>query len=158
LEAELREREEEAATRKATQSEAMRSLDKQQAGLRALNLDPAAEDAALAALERKREELRPLASGSIAQRMSRAQRLLSRMPAIVNTYRELIAGAMKALTDPRAVFAAREAIRRLLVENNILLEPNADHSAPVGTVRFVQPVGGGVGRLLARLRVRSWSV
>jgi hypothetical protein len=27
------------------------------------------------------------------------------MPAIVNTYRELIEGAMKALTDPRAVFA-----------------------------------------------------
>jgi hypothetical protein len=55
---------------------------------------------------RKREELRSLTSGSIAQRMSRAQRLLSRMPAIVNTYRELIEAAMKALTDPRAVFAA----------------------------------------------------
>jgi hypothetical protein len=39
----------------------MRSLDKQQAELRALNLDQAVEDAALAALERKREELRPLA-------------------------------------------------------------------------------------------------
>jgi hypothetical protein len=102
----------------------MRSLDKQEADLRALNLDPAAEDAALAALERKREELRALASGSIAQRMSRAQRLLSRMPAIVNTYRKLIEGAMKALTDPRAVFADREAIRRLLVENNILLQRN----------------------------------
>jgi hypothetical protein len=60
------------------------------------------------------------------------------MPAIVNTYRELIEGAMKALTDPCTVFAAREAIRRLLVENNILLEPNADHSALVGTVRFVE--------------------
>jgi hypothetical protein len=116
----------------------MRSLDKQEADLRTLNLDPAAEDAAVAALERKREELRALASGSIAQRMSRAQRLLSRMPAIVNTYRKLIEGAMKALTDPRAVFADREAIRRLLVENNILLEPNANHSALVGTVRFVQ--------------------
>jgi hypothetical protein len=63
LEAELREqqREEEAAIRNATQSEAMRSLDKQQADLRALNLDTAAEDAA--ALERKREELSLLASG-----------------------------------------------------------------------------------------------
>jgi hypothetical protein len=51
LEAELREqqREEDAAIRKATQSEAMRSLDKQQADLRAQNLDPAAQDAALAA-------------------------------------------------------------------------------------------------------------
>ena len=87
---------------------------------------------------RKREELRALASRSIAQRMSRAQRLLSRMPAIVNTYRELVEGAMTPLTDPRAVFAAREAIRRLLVENNILLERNADHSALVGTVPFVQ--------------------
>ena len=107
LEAELREqqREEEAAIRRATQSEAMRSLDKQQARPSALNLDPAAESAPLTALERKREELRPLASGSIAQRLSRAQRLLSRMPAIVNTYRKLIEGAMKALTDPRAVFA-----------------------------------------------------
>jgi hypothetical protein len=140
LEAELREqqREEEAAIRKATQSEAMRSLDKQQADPSALNLDPAEEDAARAALERKREELRALATGSIAQRMSRAQHLLSRMPAIVNTYRELIEGAMKALTDPRRVFAAREAIRPLLVGNNILLEPNANHSALVGTVRFVQ--------------------
>jgi hypothetical protein len=140
LEPELREqqREEEAAIRNATQSRPMRSLDKQEADLRALNLEPAAEDAALAALERKREELRALASGSIAQRMSRAQRLLSRRPAILNTYRELIEGAMKALTDPRGVFAAREAIRRLLVENNILLERNADHSALVGTVRFVE--------------------
>jgi hypothetical protein len=140
LEAELREqqREEDADIRKATQSESMRNLDKQEADLRALNLDPAAEGTALAALERKREELRALASGSIAQRMIRAQRLLSRMPAIVNSYRELVEGAMTPLTDPRAVFAAREAIRRPLVENNILLEPNADHSALVGTVRFVQ--------------------
>jgi hypothetical protein len=140
LEAELREqqREKEAAIPKTTQSEAMRSLDKREGALRALNLDPAAEDAALAALERTREELRALASGSIDQRMSRAQRPLARMPAIVNTYRELIEGAMKALTDPRAVFAAREAIRRLLVENNIPLEPNANHRALVGTVRSVQ--------------------
>jgi hypothetical protein len=48
-----------APIRKATQSETMRSLDKRQARPSALNLDPAAEDAALAALERKREELRP---------------------------------------------------------------------------------------------------
>jgi hypothetical protein len=107
LEAELREqqREKEAAIRKATQGQPMRSLDKQEVDLRAVNLDRAAEDAALAALERKREELRALASGSIVQRMSRAQRLLSRMPAIVNTYRELIERALKPLTDPRAVFA-----------------------------------------------------
>jgi hypothetical protein len=60
------------------------------------------------------------------------------MPTIANTYRELVEGAMKALTDPRAVFVAREAIRRLLVKNNILLERNADQSALVGTVRFVE--------------------
>jgi hypothetical protein len=108
-------------------------LDKQEAALRALNLDPAAENAALTALERTREQLGALASGSIAQRMSRAQRLLARMPAIVNTNRELIEGAIKALTDPRAVFAALEAIRRLLVENKILLaavgNESSDHSS-----------------------------
>jgi hypothetical protein len=86
--------------------------------------------------------------------MSRAQRLLSRMPAIVNTYRELIEGAMKALTDPCAVFAAREAIRRLLVENNILLEPNADHRAAITVAenRFFDRAGTGVDHCGARDR------
>jgi hypothetical protein len=56
-----------------------------------------------------------------------------RMPAIVNTNRELIEGAIKAVTDPRAVFAALEANRRLLVENKILLaavgNESSDHSS-----------------------------
>jgi hypothetical protein len=60
---------------------------------------------------------------------------------------------MKALKDPRAVFAAREAMRRPLVENNILLQRNADHSALVGTVRFVE-----LGEQILELAGAKWPV
>jgi len=63
--------------------------------------------------------------------------MLAKLPAIVATYRELIEKGAKALTDPRAVSAAREAIRKLLPDGTIVLSPNAAHTSLVGAVRFV---------------------
>lgn len=100
-------------------------------------MPPAALNAALAEIERERAEIKAKTSGNAAPRINRARALLAKVPQIVANYRELIEKGAKALSDPRAVSAAREAVRRLLEEGSIVLTPNAAHTSLEGTVHFV---------------------
>jgi site-specific DNA recombinase len=129
-------REEEKAAKQARPSKDMKRLDEQEAALRALSLPTAAMNAALAAIEGERQEIKAKASGSATPRISRARALLAKVPQIMESYRELIENGAKALTDRSAVSAAREALRQLLVDGSLVLTPNARHTALVGAVRF----------------------
>jgi site-specific DNA recombinase len=130
-------REEEKAAKQARPSKDLQRLDQEEADLRAITLSPTAMNAALAALEGARQEIKAKASGNAAPRISRARAKLAQVPQIMAAYRELIEDGAKALTDPRAVSTAREALRQLLVDGSLVLTPNAKHTALVGAVRFV---------------------
>jgi site-specific DNA recombinase len=129
--------EEEKAAKRADPSKDMIRLDEQEAALRALSLPPAAMNAALAAIDGERQEIKAKATGNAAPRVSRARALLAKVPDIMENYRELIEQGAKALSEPRAVSVAREAVRRLLVDGVIVLKPNAQHTALEGSLRFV---------------------
>lgn len=155
-EAELRAliREEEKAARTASPSTEMKRLEEQESALRALTLPPAAMSAALAAIDRERDEIKAKASGNAAPRISRARAMLAKVPEIMATYRELIEKGAKALSDPREVSAAREAVRRLLADGSIVLAPNAAHTSLVGAVRFVDLGDHILGLAGAKRRVK----
>ena len=99
-------------------------------------MPPAAMHAALAALEREREDLLAETAKRASKPSDRAKRLLTRLPEIVAKYRELMAQGVKVLTDPAGVAEASEALRSLLVDGRLVLAPNAAHDGVEGTAHF----------------------
>jgi hypothetical protein len=140
VEAELREqhRQEEAAARRVEDGSAVRKLDAQARALRDLDLPPSAVSAALAEIERKRAELLTQASERRPASERRALSVLARLPEIVDGYRKRIEHGIKVLARPEVVADASEALRRLLVDGRITLAPNADRTAVVGPVHFLE--------------------
>jgi len=67
----------------------------------------------------------------------RARQLVERLPSLVAGYHKTIERDLKALTDPAAVAQAREALRTLIVNAEIRLQPNDDHTAAVGELHLV---------------------
>ena len=132
-----REREEEAAASETTQTKEMRLLDEQAAALRAMNLPEAALSAALAALERERQEIASRATPSGTEKLQRVRQLYEAIPRIVGEYKNGIQAGVFPLAEPQVVAAAREAVRRLLVGGKIVLSPDPAHTALTGVVRFV---------------------
>ncbi len=120
----------------AADSTAMRKLDEQATALKRLKLAPAALDAALAALDREREELPERAAKRTTAPTDRAKRLLTRIPEIVAKYQHLIEQGIKVLASPEAVAEGSEAIRSLLVDGRMTLGPNAAHDRVVGTLQL----------------------
>jgi len=64
------------------------------------------------------------------------QQLRDRLDEIVDECLRIIDTGMNVLSDKRASFAAREALKALLVDGVIRLGPNADHTGLEGVVRF----------------------
>jgi hypothetical protein len=53
-----------------------------------------------------------------------ARALLAKIPAMVEAYRKTVEAGLKVLADPKNVSAAREMVRKLLVDGKIVLFPN----------------------------------
>jgi hypothetical protein len=62
--------------------------------------------------------------------------LLAKIPAMVEDYRKTVEAGLKVLAEPKNVSAAREMVRRLLVDGKIVLTPNEAHTAIAGRVHF----------------------
>lgn len=62
---------------------------------------------------------------------------MERLPSLVAGYHKTIERGLKTLTDPAAVAQAREALRTLIVDAEIQLQPNDDHTAAVGELHLV---------------------
>lgn len=106
LEEELleRARAEEVQARSVQDRPEIRRLDQQAAVLRGLRLPESARTAALAAIDRERDEIIRSLEGNRSARGSRARRLLARLPEIV----------AESLAQPDVVAEAAESLRRLL--------------------------------------------
>jgi hypothetical protein len=138
LEAEFkhREREAEQAIRKAANTQKLRKLEKQIGDVRGLDLPPTAIEAALTALEAARTEVLEEAAGKVGDKLIRARALLAKIPAMVEDYRQTVEGGLKVLADAKNVSAAREFVRKLLVDGKIVLVPNDARTAIAGRVLF----------------------
>ena len=62
---------------------------------------------------------------------------MERLPSLVAGYHKTIERGLKALTDPAAVAQAREALRTPIVDTEIRLQPNDDHTVAVGELHLV---------------------
>ena len=109
IEAALKERakEEERATRDAVSGVDTRKLDQEIKALRKMALRPAAMAAAIAEIEKERQDLLAEASGKKDKVEGRARQLLARLPEIVDEYVKQLQNGLKLLTDERAVHDAR---------------------------------------------------
>jgi hypothetical protein len=67
---------------------------------------------------------------------SRTQRVIVGLPGLVEQYRRQIENGLKVLTDPQHVTVAREAFKKLLVEDTIVLHPNEDYTKMREEVAF----------------------
>jgi hypothetical protein len=156
----LRERakEEDQAAQDAASGVDVKRLDEEIKQLRKMPLRPTALAAAIAEIEKERDELLAKVTGKREMRDSRARKLLARMPEIVRAYRQQLQHAIKIMADPRQVHDARELMRRLLVDGQITLAPTKDHKAVTGPVRLVG-LGDHVLQLAGwqRTRAVSWS-
>jgi site-specific DNA recombinase len=132
-----RQRNEDAAAREAASGANIKRLDDEIRQLRKMPLRPAALEAAIAEVEKERAEVLAKASGKRDQRDGRARQLLARLPDIVSAYIGQVRQGLRVLSDPKSVHDAREATRRLLREGQIVLAPNADHTAVTGPVQLV---------------------
>ncbi len=139
VEAELRAREKAARALepRAVQSSELRELHTKAKALRGMDLPPEALDAALAALDRRRADL--VAAGDVCKdpKRSNAKDLMARAEQIAAELAKLIQQGMKALSDPHAVTLARESLKKLIVGEQIVLTPDANHSSVSGEVQFV---------------------
>jgi len=131
-----RERAEEAAVRKAANTQKLRKLDKQVAEVRGMDLPAAAADAAIAALEAERQELLDEAAGKVGDKLIAARAMLAKIPSMVEDYRRTVERGLKVLAEPKNVSAAREFVRRLLVDGKIVLTPNEARTVISGRVNF----------------------
>jgi site-specific DNA recombinase len=138
LEAELEQqrKDEAAAVRREVNGKDLVRLDKQAAALRALDLSPAALSAALTALDRERSEIVSAATAKVGDKANRAQRVIVGLPGLIEQYRKQIEDGLKVLNDPAHVTAAREAVKRLLVEPAIVLTPSEDGTEMEGHAAF----------------------
>ena len=86
----------------------------------------------------------------------RAERLLARLPDIVDSYRKQVERAVKVLAKPEVVADVSEALRRLLVDGRITLIPNEDRTGVVGPVHLLE-LGDHVLQLagLQRMPIRA---
>lgn len=126
--------EQDAARRAAANGTRFKHIDKQIDALRKLNLPPTAYSAAVAALEQDREALLELPTTRVDDR---AKRLLERLPEIYEERCKAIRAGIGALTDQDSLRRAREAVRTLLVDEQIVLHPD-DGTGMRGTVEFVE--------------------
>jgi site-specific DNA recombinase len=138
LEAEFKRREREAdqTLRKAANTQKLRKLEKQIADVRALDLPPTAIEAALTALEAARTEVLDEAAGKVGDKLIAARAMLAKIPAMVADYRKTVEAGLKVLAEPKNVSAAREMVRKLLVDGKIVLTPNEARTAIAGRVLF----------------------
>jgi hypothetical protein len=127
----------EAATDSAAgRSAELTKLDEQEIALRRLALPATAMAAAVAAIEHERAEILERATESRTRPQRRAERLIARLPLIVAEMRGLIGTGVRSLSTPARIAAAREATRKLLEGGQIVVKPNADHTAIAGEVSF----------------------
>ena len=104
--------------------------------LRKLDLRPAALAAGLAEIEQERAELQAKADGKRDRKWQRARQLLAHIPELADRYKKLMQSAIKVFSNEECVHDAREALRRLLVDGQIVLRPNGDGTAVTGPVHL----------------------
>ena len=113
-----------------------RPHEKQIADVRAMDLPPTAIEAALTALEAARQEVLDEAAGKVGDKLIAARALVAKIPAMVEDYRNTVEAGLRVLADPKNVSAAREMVRKLLVDGKIVLTPNEARTAIAGRVHF----------------------
>jgi site-specific DNA recombinase len=132
-------REEERAAREAEEGIDVLRLDAEADALRRrTDLRPSMIAAGLTEIQAERAALLLRASEGRGHCESRARALLARLPAIVAAYRNQISRGVKALSEQTAIADARQAVRGLLKDGQIVLVPNSDGDGVEGPVRFKQ--------------------
>lgn len=106
--------------RKAANTQKLRKLERQICGgAWHGDLPPSAIQAALAASEAARTEVLDEAAGKVGDKLIRARALPAKIPVMVEDYRKTVEAGVKVLADPKNVSAAREMVRKLVVDGKI---------------------------------------